>query len=169
MRLLRSWRAQIAAQYAAKGVVDVPPALPFSYAPDAPPDSDTDDDRLSYTPSLESGEQLPATPQPVALQPGSVQLSRVWRHQYTSKAACYRGQPLDEEASSRFCVAAVGRSGAGKGCVLNHLVGSLDAAYVGEGAGNAQMRYISLKDQFPFDMKDIPGGKVQPRAVACCC
>jgi hypothetical protein len=49
------------------------------------------------------------------------------------------------------------------------MLGTLDAAFVSEGAGNDQMRFITCGDPpiLPFSIKDIPGAMSQRRPPPC--
>jgi hypothetical protein len=95
--------AQVAQKYAEKQVRNLPSPLPLSAAPPLASDTEDDDSVLNF------GEDL----RPLEPLPGSVPLSKLWQQKYTAQQDFYRAQLLEEEAGTEFCVAAVGRSGAG--------------------------------------------------------
>jgi hypothetical protein len=111
--------------------------MPRSFGPPSPPDSSRDDDSVGSDLSQLTADE-PAGYQP---PPNSVSLKKAWCDRYTNGADGWRQQALKAELPSpdgdeaRFCVAFVGEAGVGKGCVINHIVDSLDAAQSGDVGG----------------------------------
>ncbi len=59
------------------------------------------------------------------MPPGTLALSDKWEKKYSENEDVWRNAALEEEKRRKFDVSVTGRTGAGKGAVINHISNDL--------------------------------------------
>ncbi|KAG2499878.1 hypothetical protein HYH03_002167 [Edaphochlamys debaryana] len=89
---------------------------------------------------------------------GRVFIAKAWRNKYLDDEwRCSRDNCQAPGETSGFTLAVVGRAGAGKGSLINHLINS-PQAFTSDSAGNSDVGVFKLStDAGELSIKDIPG------------